>query len=167
VRGGLFVDGRRRVALLAGLGGRRWERDLHSTPVVSRTGALVRVSGLREVYSWVELQAGIRWTILATQQIEWVLEGCAIRTIHPTMEPYLGARPTLDLGARFGARGGTTFRLAISRELFVSVGLEAETYSFGASGVALLDPADPTSGVVEPDSSTRTIALQAGVGGRF
>jgi len=162
LQAGAFLDAQHRVLLMGGVGARRWDRNIHSTEVVSRTGVLVPVSGLSEVYSWYELQAGARWTVLARGPSEWELELAVVRTADPRLAlDRFGKELRLHLGARTGLRGGMTFRRDLPSGAFLSIAWHAESYAFDASAV------DPTSGVLEPDSTTWTVSLEAGAGVRF
>jgi hypothetical protein len=162
LQGGAFLDAQHRLLLMGGVATRRWDRDIHATEVVSRTGVLVPVSGLSEVYRWYELQAGVRWTVLARRASEWDLELALVRTADPRIAVDLfGREVRLRLGARTGFRVGTTFRRDLSRAAFLSVAWHADSYAFGASAV------DLASGVLEPDSTTWTASLEAGAGVRF
>lgn len=165
---GGFVEPTGRLALVGGFAARTWHRDIRSTYVVPRGGgAPVPVSGLSEVYTWYELQAGLRWTVVRAGRSELELEGAIFRTMWGTMEVDLGTKVALDLGDRTGFRGGGTYRFALGGPVHLLVRAGAESYHFGQSPVVLLDPANPASGIIEPRSDTTTVSLEAGVGMRF
>ncbi len=162
LQAGGFLDAQHRLLLMGGLGARRWDRDIHSTEVISRTGVLVPVSGLSEVYSWYELQVGLRGTVLARGASNWDLELAVVRTADPRIALDLfGKEVRLRLGARTGFRVGTIFRRDLSPGTFLSLAWHADSYAFGASDF------DVASGVFEPDSTTWTVSLEAGAGVRF
>jgi len=168
LQGGVLVGGAKQVALFGAVGLRRWNRDILNGTVVSRTGVPTTISGLSEVYTWWEVQAGARWTFLARPGTSWDVDARLVRTVSPEISvdltPFVGVptKTTLSLGATNGWRVGSTFRRDLNPHgLFISVNAYAEGYSFAASAV------DPTFGIFEPDSSTVNLGLEVGVGGRF
>lgn len=159
---GGWVDRGRALALYAGGGGRRWDRDIHGTTVVSRTGTPVLVSGLSEEYRWLELHAGVRWTLAPTRRTELELDVAAVRTVAPEMSvAWGGTEVALELGERTGWRAAVAYRRTLGARTFVSVVGSAEQYRFGASGV------DARTRLLEPASETRSLGLRAGAGARF
>ncbi len=167
VQVGGLVDDARRLAIFGALGARRWSRDILGTTITSRTGAAVRISGLSEVYTWYELQAGIRWTFLERSGTTWDAEARIVRTagasISVDLTPF-GA-PTavdLDLKPRTGWRFGSAYRHELSPNgLLLVVAGWAEGYAFGRSDVNM------TYAILEPDSKTVNVGLEVGLGGRF
>ena len=162
VEGGALLGPARRVALFGGLGARRWSREIRSTWAVSRTGVSFPVQGLSEVYSWYELQAGVRWTFLETFRAAWDAEARLVRTAAPRIAvDLLGTKIRLELGARTGWRLASTFRWALPAESFLVAGGWAEAYAFGASAV------DPVYLILEPSSETLNVGFDVGLGRRF
>jgi hypothetical protein len=159
---GGFLDPARRVVLFGGLGRRQWDRDINPTTAIGRDGAPFAVGGLHEVYSWWDLQAGVRWTFIVTPRAEFEADFRLVRTAAPEIE--IEDQVSLDLGAAFGFRGGAAARFLIAGKTFLSVALEAETYEFGRSDLV------PVGGgflIAEPDSDTQNVSLLVGFGGRF
>ena len=155
---GAAVDPGRRLQLFLGLGARRWNRDIHDTVVVSRTGVPTPLHGPSEVYSWFLLDVGARYAILETPRDGWDVEASLLRTLAPRIEVgFQGSTVSLDLGAQFGWRVGSTYRRALRKDLSFTAGAWAEGYAFGASAV------DPTFGILEPDSRTVTVGVDVGV----
>jgi hypothetical protein len=167
LQAGVNVDPWRRLALLAGLAARRWDREIRSTDVAVPGGGAVRVSGLDEVYTWYELQAGLRLLLVRAGPAELELEGAIVRTAGGTVKVDLGREIVLDVGGRTGFRAGGSLRWAIGQDRALVLGGHWERYEFGQSPVVLVDPGDPTSGVLEPRSETVAIVLEAGLGFRF
>ena len=166
LQAGGFLDEGRRLALFVALGARRWNRDIQGTTVRSTANVPTQISGLSEVYSWYELQAGARFTFLALPRTSWDLEARVVRTagaeISVDLSPFGGpSSVTMGLGSRTGWRAGTTFRQDLNGSLFLVATLWAEGYAFGKSDV------NTTFGILEPDSSTVNAALEVGIGGRF
>jgi hypothetical protein len=158
---GVRVGPRRRVALEAGVGWRSWDRDIRATTVVSRTGAVVPVSGLFEEYAWYEVRGGARWTFLATDRAECDLELGLLHTVAPTLAlDWFGQPVALELGPRGGWRAGLAARVALGPGAYATLRAAVEDLGHGASAP------DARTGVHEPESTTRTVAVQAGVGFR-
>jgi hypothetical protein len=184
LQGGVLLGPAKQVAVFGALGARRWDRDIQSATVISRpippglppplppggapNGLPVQISGLSEVYSWYELQLGVRWTFLSRPGTSWDVEARLVRTASPEIKvdltPFVGApaSTTLSLGATTGWRLGSTFRHDLNpRGLFLAANAYLEGYSFDASGV------DPVYLIMEPDSTTVNFGLEVGIGGRF
>jgi hypothetical protein len=158
---GALVDPDRRLALLAGLGVRRWRRTIHDTVAVSRDGIAYSVQGYSETYGWGELEAGARYAILDRVASTWDVEARIVRTLAPRLDvDFPGSPVTLELGAQLGWRAATTFRHALAPRWFFVASLWGEGYGFGASAV------DPVLGILEPDSRTLRFGLELGVGAR-
>jgi hypothetical protein len=159
---GVRVGPRRRVALEAGVGWRFRDREIQPGSVVSRTGAVVPVTGLAEEYAWYEVRGGVRWTFLATARTEAELDLALFHTAAPSLGvDWLGHPVALELGARAGWRAGIVFRLDLARGAYATVRAAAERFEHGASAP------DPRTGIHEPESATRTASVQAGVGVRL
>lgn len=155
-RGGGWLDPRRRVGAWIGAAARAWDRDIRPSTAVTRTGATIPVSGLREEYRWKELQLGARAVALALPSLRLELEAQAFALLLPRMTvEWLGDRVELDLGTRLGARVGATARWTPRARWYAVVEASWEQYRFGESAL------DPDSGLVEPES--RTTALAAAV----
>jgi hypothetical protein len=174
LQGGVFVDGARRLAVFAAVGARRWTRDIHDATVVARDGSTVFVLGVSEIYSWFELQAGARFTVLERPWLAWDAEARVVRTagaeVSVDLARAFGVEDTarMGLGARTGWRLATTFRHDVTPALFLAASLWAEGFAFGASGVAVFVDAGGTAhGIAEPRSETVMAGLDVGVGGRF
>ena len=170
VQVGGFVDPAKRLALFGGLGARRWTRAIQDT---------AQASGYTEVYSWGELQAGLRWTFLQKPGDSWDVDARLVRTFNAGISIDLTkfgiqpGNPSLDLGAETGWRIGSTFRhdLGASR-LVLAVSAWAEGYAFGRSeDIQIYDPSAPpglqNQLLHEPDSKTTNLGLEVGIGGRF
>lgn len=152
----------RGVALLAGAERRRWDRSIHATTVVSRTGATVPVGGLAETYRWDALAVGVRVPLLSRGALGWDAEGRIVRTWAPSMTL---ERPAGDVKLRLGERTGwalgTALRIDVGPVAALRLGFSLERHAFGESDV------DRTAGVWEPESTTRTATLEVGLGARF
>jgi hypothetical protein len=176
LQGGVQVGPARQIEVFAGLGARRWNRDIQGTTVTSRpippgnpsglppapNGVPVEVSPTSEVYTWYELQFGARWAFLVRPGMSWDVDGRLVQTLSPEVSgPFLPK--TFSLGSTTGWRLGSTFRQDLNPRgrVFLSVNAYFEGYSFGASAV------DPSTSLYEPDSSTVNFGLEVGVGGRF
>lgn len=174
LEGGAFVDAGRRLGLFAGAGARRWTRDIRDAALLARDGTPVTVAGLSEIYSWYELEAGVRWTFLSRPRTSWDLEVRGVRTIGPEISVDLARGFGIDetarmrLGARTGWRAGTAFRQDVEPGVFLVIALFAEGYAFGASGLHVFHDADGVARAIsEPRSETLTGGLEVGVGGRY
>jgi hypothetical protein len=158
----LALPGLRGAALLAGLERRRWDRNIHGTTVVSRSGVLTAVRGLDEVYAWDVLHAGVRLPLLASPRLGWDLEGRVTRTHRPSVTvAWPGGDVRLPLGERLGWAAGTTVRVALGPVLVARLGFSLARHDFGESEV------DARTLVFEPRSTTRTASFEAGLGARF
>lgn len=174
VEGGGFLDAGRRLAVFAALGARRWTRDVRDATVVARDGTSAAVLGLSEIYSWFELQAGVRFTLLERARLAWDAEARLVRTagaeVSIDLARAFGVEETarLGLGARTGWRTATTLRHDVAGATFVAVSLWVEGFAFGASGVHVFqDASGATQAISEPRSETVLAGLEVGVGGRF
>lgn len=174
LRGGVHLDGARRLALLVGAGGRRWTRDIRDAATTARDGSPVLVTGLSEIYSWYELHAGARCTLLTRPRTTWDLEARLVRTAGAEISVDLGRAFGVDgsarmaLGARTGWWAATAFRQELERGVFLVVSLFAEGYAFGASRPHVFQDADgATRAISEPRSETLGGSLEVGVGGRY
>jgi hypothetical protein len=160
--GGRWLGSGRRWAAVAGAGGRRWDRAIQPTTVVSRTGAVSPVTGLDEVYRWGELFAGLRagWEPLGWLRLE--LEARFVHGVLPRVEvDWGGERVVLPLGPRPGWRTTLRCDVDVGAGWAMVVAAEGEGHRFGASRL------DPGSGLVEPASRTVGLALSARVARRF
>ena len=167
VQVGGFVDPAKRLALFGGLGARRWTRDIQGS------------GGYTEVYSWGELQAGLRWTFLQKPGDSWDVDARLVRTFNAAISIDLTkfgiqpGNPSLDLGAETGWRVGSTFRHDLGpNRLVLAVSAWVEGYSFGRSQEVLItDPSIPPPNnqflLHEPDSKTTNFGLEVGIGGKF
>ena len=158
LEGGALVDAERRWAVFAGLAARKWNRDIHDTTVVSRTGVLTAISGISEVYTWLVLDAGTRYVLVRHPEGTWDLEAAVLYTTRASIDVSLmGSSVSLSLGPRFGWRVASTYRHALRSDLFLTAGLWAEGYAFGQSAV------NTTFGILEPDSRTLGVGLDVGI----
>ena len=168
---GAFVDEGRRLAAFAALGARRWDRDIQETTLLDRTGSLRGLSGLSEVYSWYELQAGVRWTFLQLSRTSWDLDARVVRTAGGEIEVFspFGApgSVTMGLGSRTGWRLASNLRRDLAGRLFLAATLWAEGYAFGRSDFHTVATSAGLADIFEPDSSTVNAGLEVGLGGRF
>lgn len=158
----LAVPGLRGVALLAGAERRRWDRTIHGTTVVSRSGVRTPVRGLDEVYAWDVLHAGVRLPLHASPRLGWEVEARLARTWHPSVTvAWPGGDVRLPLGERLGWAAGTTLRVAFGPVLVARLGFSLARFEFGESEV------DLRTFIFEPRSTTRTATFEAGLGARF
>jgi hypothetical protein len=159
VEAGALVDPDRRLAMLVGLGLRRWHRTIHDTTALSRDGLAFAVKGYSEDYAWGELELGARYAILNRGRDGWDVEARLVRTISPMISvDYFGSTVSLGLEPRLGWRAATSWRRVLSPGWFVVVTGFGEGYAFGASGT------DAATGILEPDSRTFRFGLEVGVG---
>jgi hypothetical protein len=168
VQFGGWVDDAKHVALFGAVGARRWDRDILGTTIISRAGVPTPIGGLSEVYTWWELQAGLRWTFLEQAGTTWDADVRVVRTagasIDVDLTPFVGTPTTasMDLASRTGWRLGSSFRRQLHPNgLFLVASAWAEGYAFGKSDV------NPIFGIYEPDSKTTNFGLEVGLGGRF
>lgn len=172
LQAGGFLDEGRRLALFGAFGARQWTRDIQGTTVTSRTNVPTQISGLSEVYTWYELQAGARWIFLERAGTGWDVDVRLVRTfaanISVDLSPFGGPSSVeMGLGSRTGWRVGSTFRQDLEGTLFLAATVWAEGYAFGRSDVHTVTAPLGAGGILEPDSSTVNVALELGIGGRF
>jgi hypothetical protein len=151
----------RGLAVVAAAGRRRWDRGIHGTSVVSRTGVAVAVGGLSERYAWDVVGAGLRVPLVAADRIAWDADARITRTLGPAVTIATGGGEVrLPLGARWGYAVGSTVRAALARGVVARLGFQLERWEFGESGV-------DRSGWWEPRSTTSTATYELGVGVSF
>ena len=160
---GAVVDPWGRLTLLVGATARRWDRDIHASTLASG-GSTTPVRGLSEVYSWYELEAAARATLVATPRLAWLAEVRVLRTVSPYLSvDWNGTDIGLSLGPRTGWGAETELQLTLRPGLFVSAGAAIERLGFGASGLV---PAG-RAWINEPESETWNVRVDVGVGARF
>lgn len=163
VRAGALVDPWRRVAVLVGATTRRWDRDIRGT-TLSSGGTTIPVRGLSEVYSWVELGAAARATLLETPRLAWLAEVRVLRTVSPHVTvDWNGAGVRLSQGARTGWGAETGLQVSLRPRLFLTAGAAIERLGFGVSPVV---PAG-RSWIDEPESETWNVRVDVGIGARL
>lgn len=158
----LSVPRVRGLAVVAGAGRRRWDRTIHDTTAVPPGGTTLRVVGLREVYRWDVLTAGLRATLLARDRFVWEVDGAVLRTRRPAITVTWNGRDVkLPLGERMGWSAGSTLRAALGPVLVARLGFALERWEFGESDV------DGRTRLQEPRSTSRTATWSLGLGAAF
>jgi len=156
----LFSGENQRLFLIAGIGYRRWHRDIRSTPAAM---------GQDERYCWSYGLLGLRGEHTFGRDTRLVGEFYGIRGIRPTLEarfPRGYDDAELDLGATQG------LRLTLQRVLAPTITLWAtpwyEHWEIGHSDVhTLYSQGAPVGTVFEPHSETDSYGLDLGVSWRF
>lgn len=163
VRAGGVVDPWGRLTLLAGVAARRWNRDIHGTTLTSG-GTPIPVRGLSEIYSWYELDAAARASLVATPRLSWLAEVRVLRTVAPHLSVgWNGSDVGLALGARTGWGAETEVQLTLRPGLFLSAGGSVERLGFGASRTVPV----ARTWMTEPDSDTWGVRVELGIGARL
>jgi len=146
------------IGLLAGLGYRNWERDIHSTATAS---------GLLETYDWWYGMLGLRGEYDINARTRLRADVCLTRTINPEIKVDFESNfddVKLDLGEKTGSR----VRLFLDHELgeTVRVWLSPwyEFWELGRSATRDLTRNGSVIGtVVEPRSKTGNYGIDLGI----
>jgi len=141
-----------RVALLAGLAGWRWQRDIEA-----RGG----VAALSEQYRWWELEVGTELGAVAGRGWRLGLSGLLIR--EPEVEVDLRAAgfgtPRLALGESQGARATLGWRAPPAAGSQWGLELSYERWKFGASETATISNGSLLAALAEPRSVSEHLML--------
>jgi hypothetical protein len=150
--------GGNRISLYAGLGHRRWRRDIRSTATAS---------GLDETYRWWYGILGLRGARGLGEHARVRADLQLTRTLDPSVRVRFAAGYddiTLDPGEERGVRAAVTFENRIDNGLVVFVSPWFEYWELGRSTDAVLTQKGlPAGTVFEPRSETRNLGIHAGV----
>ena len=131
----------------------QWDRNIRTKN---------NVLGLHEVYSWGEMEAGLRLESEANLQTLLWLEISALYTFNPNMEIDLDtSKPKLDLGERpgFRLRAGKTWKE--NQNNTYSFNLLVEYWSFERSNTLFVnDFFGQAAFITEPTSETVNTGLE-------
>jgi len=120
------------------------------------------VRGLHEIYSWNEMEAGLRIESLSKPQTLFWLEISALYSFNPVMEIQLDtSKEKLDLGELpgFRVRAGKTWTK--NRTTTISFNLVAEYWSFGRSNTIFVNNFfGSAASITEPESETLNTGLE-------
>ena len=157
LRVGRWFMGEGRLMPYAGLGYRRWDRDI-------LPGTL---GGLSESYRWKYTWVGAKILAYRHDESSLTLDIGWIKPIAPKMQvDFKGAyniSPTLDLGSRDGLRLMLTSRLALDKHAMLILEPYYEYWQLGRS------PLVTTGGisVYEPASKTKNLGVNVRLGWKF
>ncbi len=142
------------LAVYAGLGHRRWTRDIHSRS---------NVNGLFEVYDWWQGSLGTKWIFYKAGKLDGGIDLSLLRTIAPEIKidfngTYDNAR--LDLGERFGGRFSLPWRYHYQDKTAFLFEPYLDGWDLGQSPTQPLTRNSAVMGsVMEPRSETRNYGL--------
>jgi len=150
------------VSAYGGLGYRRWQRDIRSTPIAS---------GVFETYRWGYGFLGATIGRRLGARVRLSIDGRATRTIGARVGVDFGAifdPVTLEPADRFSGRLALRLAYRVTRAWSVQGGPYAEWWSLGQSPVQALTQQGVSAGAVfEPRSEARSIGFELGVSRRF
>jgi hypothetical protein len=154
--------GRWRVSAYGGLGYRRWQRDIRSTPIAS---------GVFETYRWGYGFLGATIGRRLAARVRWSLDGRVSRTMGARVAvDFRGAFDPVSLGPadRFAGRLALRFAYRLARAWSVQAVPYVEWWNLGQSPARPLTRGGASFGsVFEPRSGTRVIGFELGVLRRF
>ncbi|HEB80255.1 MAG TPA: hypothetical protein ENI71_00070 [Chromatiales bacterium] len=154
--------GRWRVSAYGGLGYRRWQRDIRSTPIAS---------GVFETYRWGYGFLGATIGRRLGARARWSLDGRVSRTMGARVAvDFKGAFDSVSLapGARFAGRLALRFAYRLARAWSVQAVPYVEWWNLGQSSARPLTRGGASFGsMFEPRSETRVIGFELGVSRRF
>jgi hypothetical protein len=142
------------LGIYAGLGYRRWARDIHSRS---------DVNGPSEVYDWWYGSLGTKWIFYKAGKLQGGIDLSLLRTIAPEIkidsnDTYDNAR--LDLGERFGGRLSLPWSYRLANETVLGVEPYLEGWDLGRSPIQPLTRNSAVAGsIYEPRSETRNFGL--------
>ncbi|HQU15315.1 MAG: hypothetical protein B7Z66_08185 [Chromatiales bacterium 21-64-14] len=160
VRGGYRLPalGRWRSSVYGGLGYRRWERDIHSTP---------QAFGVAETYRWGYGFVGGTVGLPLDARTTVILDGRVTRSFAAQLGVDFGGvfdGQTLGVEDRFAGRLGLRFDYRLPNGWAVAAGPYVEWWNLGQGASQPLRQGGAQVGsVFEPRSATRVIGFEVGL----
>jgi len=148
----------KKIHLFIGAQLHQWNRDIRDNN---------NVSGLDEIYKWLEYSIGLNSDLFISQKDIVNLEAGFLITRNGTLDVDLSridlGTTILDLGDGTGARVNLSWKRISTNNIHYGLSLFAEGWDFGRSNTKRTQGGSPNVLVTEPGSETRNIGIKLNI----